>query len=102
MKKDNSKTCLKISENVVAKIARLTALEVNGVSDISEKAVSVKNFGGVVEIDIKIYVSVPEETQTVAEKVQYAVKDSVQSMTGIPVSKVCVNVCGMRLYKIMK
>lgn len=94
MKKDTSKAYLKISEDVVAKIAELTALEIKGVSKTDKKSVSVRNLGGIVEINIDIFVNTPEDAQSVAEKVQYAVKDSVQSMTGIPVSRVCVSVSG--------
>ena len=78
MKKEASDVCLKISEDAVIKIARLSALEINGVSDIGKKAVSVKNLGGVIEIDIEIYITTLEEAQAVAGKIQYAVKDSVQ------------------------
>lgn len=95
MKKEAFDVCLKISEDAVIKIARLSALEINGVSDIGKKAVSVKNLGGVIEIDIEIYITTLEEAQAVAGKIQYAVKDSVQSMTGIPVSRVCVRVLGI-------
>ena len=46
------------------------------------------------EIGISIFVNTSEDAQSVAEKVQYAVKESVQNMTGIPVSRVCVGIIG--------
>ena len=94
MKKDDSKAYIKISEDAVAKIAELSALEIKGVSKTDKKSVSVRNLGGIVEISIDIFVNAPEDAQSVAEKVQCAVKESVQSMTGIPVSRVCRGVAG--------
>ena len=94
MKKDTSESYIKISEDAVAKIAEMTALEIKGVSKTDKKSVSVRNLGGIVEINIDIFVNAPEDAKPVAEKVQYAIKDSVQSMTGIPVSRVCVSVAG--------
>ncbi len=94
MKKDDLKAYIKISEDAVAKIAELSALEIKGVSKTDKKSVSVRNLGGIVEINIDIFVNAPEDAQSVAEKVQYAVKESVQSMTGIPVSRVCIGVAG--------
>lgn len=100
MKNNNSGTYLKVSEDVVVKVAEMAALEIDGVSGIGSefcgfcKGVKVKNTGGVVDINIAIIVNVSVGVEGVAERVQLAVKDSVQSMTGIPVSRVCVKVTG--------
>lgn len=94
MKKDDLKPYIRISEDAVAKIAQLSALEIKGVSKAEKKSVSIRNLGGIVEIAISIFVNTSEDAQAVAEKVQYAIKESVQNMTGIPVSRVCVGVLG--------
>lgn len=95
----------KISEDVVKKIAGLSAIEVKGVASLSENKksagilstspVSVKNLGGVIEVTVKIIVNNNVNVSRVSVNVQNSVKDSVQSMTGIPVSKVNVVVDGV-------
>ena len=70
---------LQISTDVLAKIARLAALEIEGVADVSAGIFAV--YG------VKI--------MPVCEKVQENVKQTIQNMTGITVSRVDVLVTGL-------
>lgn len=93
---------LKISEDVIAKMAKLAALEVDGVAELGivrynygkAESVVVENHGGLIEISIEIILMTMKDAFSISEKVQKAIKENVQCMTGIPVSKVCVNVVG--------
>lgn len=100
-KRNSSKGDLKISEDVVKKVAELAVLEVKGVAGLSENTsvlgalcglspVSLKNFGGVIEITVKIKIAQGAKASRTAVNVQNAVKENVQSMTNIPVSRVDV------------
>ena len=100
---------LKISEEVVASIAKFAAMDVDGVSTVDEKGSSLKGFLKtklvrpiVIELNddtayISINISVKYGTHIfeIASKVQESVKDAVQTMTGITVAKVNVNVTGI-------
>ncbi len=101
---------LKISDEVIATITRLAALEVNGVSDLAPAPVSMKDMfvkspipksirinisQDVVEIDVSIVVKFGAKVVELAQKVQNNVKASVQNMTGLTVSKVNVYVAGI-------
>ena len=104
---------LKISNEVVVKIAELAAMEVAGVSvkggrlDTQDSTLLVANRfispvkatlkGEAAEIDISIIVIAGQKAVKVAESVQQSVKTAVQNMTGIAVSKVNVRVAGVRL-----
>lgn len=103
-----------ISEEVVAKIAATAALDVAGVAGVVSKTQDIKsivksqkvlNSVNVTTRDgqfiIDIYVKLKEGIRVaeVAPKVQEAVKDSVQNMTGSVVSKVNVNICAIELEK---
>lgn len=94
----------KISRNVIASIAETAAQEVSGVHGLAIVPVSV-NSAAVnaarhktfsidpvydVTIDIRLILDGDTHIPTVAENVQKAVKDSVQNMTGVVVSKVNV------------
>lgn len=96
---------LKISEDVIASIVRNTISEVEGVHSILPAKKTMKqfflkeeNYGDigiilnedVVEISIKIVINGGCKAISVAEEVQKTVKNAVQSMTGITVSRVNV------------
>jgi len=103
---------LKISNEVVVKIAELAAMEIPGVAvkgghlETHENSLLVANRlinplkatlkGEAAEIDISIIVKSGHKAVKVAEAVQQSVKAAVQNMTGIAVSKVNVRIAGVR------
>ena len=106
---------LKVSNEVIAKIAELAAAEISGVATEDGKLsapqsriglppllnapvkISVSKEAAV--IDVSIVTEQGSKAVTVASDVQESVKSAVQSMTGIPVSKVNVNIVGIKLNK---
>ncbi len=106
---------LKISNDVIVKIAVMAASEISGVAlegrnlaCASKSVPFAKNFtspikvkinGESVEIDIKIIVIQGFKAINVAGAVQNSVKSAVQNMTGIAVSKVNVKIAGILLNK---
>ena len=111
---DNSTGTLRISREVLATIARSAALEVEGVSSIAEvpvdikerfvkgqipKTVSVAIKDDLAEIEVQIIIKNGYRIGSVSESVQRSVKESVQSMTGITVSKVNVVIAGIDFAK---
>lgn len=104
-------TTLRVSQDVIASIAKRAALDVDGVEGIDckkkdLKSVFVKNENDSRGITIKLGVDVVEISMSVvlkhgakavatAESVQNAVKAQVQEMTGVVVSRVNVIVSGV-------
>lgn len=101
---------LKIFENVICKIVEIAAADVDGVCgfvtskvDFADlfiradrrSAIGVKVNDGSAEISLGINVSGKCKVKSTAEKVQQRVKDDVQSMTGIAVTKVNVYIYGI-------
>lgn len=103
---------LQISTDVIAKIARCAALEVEGVTDIScgrqskkvkdlleivsiQSPVMVEMKEGIAEITISLIVAFGSRIPTVAEKVQENVKTAVQNMTSVTVSRVNLIIAGL-------
>ena len=101
---------LKLSREVIATIARYAALEIEGVDSLASFATNLKGWllkkqsakpigidlsddVAVIElhVNIKAGVNIPET----AEKIQSAVKEAVQNMTGIAVSRVNINIAGI-------
>jgi uncharacterized alkaline shock family protein YloU len=109
---------LKISNEVVVKIAELAAMEIPGVSvkgghlDTQENPLLIANRfinpikaalkGEAAEIDICIIVIAGHKAVKVAEAVQQSVKSAVQNMTGIAVSKVNVRIAGIRIPEVIE
>ncbi|MBP1560497.1 MAG: Asp23/Gls24 family envelope stress response protein [Oscillospiraceae bacterium] len=102
--------CLKISEEVIAKIAEAAVNDIDGVCGFSkagvsfsrlfkkaaqQNAISIKSDGDFVEVSMGITVYSGCKVKSVAEKVQRRVKDDIQSMTGIAVTKVNVRIDGI-------
>ena len=75
---------LQISTEVIAKIAKLAAMEVDGVQDVS-----------VAQITVNLLVAYGSRIPSMCAKVQENVKSTVQNMTGITVSRVNVVVRGV-------
>ena len=101
---------LQISTDVIAKIARLATLEVDGVQAVCGENLGVKGLlpkaralkpievslsEDVAQITVSIQVRYGSKVPALAEKVQESVKSAVQKMTGITVSKVNVVVAGV-------
>lgn len=104
---------LQISTDVIAKIAGMATLEVDGVCDISAGTLGVKGLFSkmglaalkkpievtlsedVAEITVNVQVQYASKIPALSEKVQENVKSAVQNMTGITVSKVNVMVTGV-------
>ena len=95
-----------ISEEVIATIACNAALEVDGVAEMgqrpinlrgvmasaSSRSVAVSSNANDTVLDVYIRPVMTAHIPTVAEAVQTAVKNAVQSMTGSPVTKVNIHV----------
>ena len=103
---------LQISTEVIGKIARCAALEVEGVAEVScgqqnqkvkdllEKAsiqppVTVKMQDGTAELTLNLVVRFGSKIPVVAEKVQENVKAAVQNMTNVTVSRVNLIIAGL-------
>lgn len=103
---------LQISTDVVAKIARLAALEIEGVAQVSagsaqsvrgllgktslQKPVSVVMEDGIAQVTVRIIAAYGCKIIPVCDKVQENVKHTIQNMTGITVSRVDVVVIGLK------
>lgn len=102
-----------ISEDVIAKVASIAATDVKGVHGVVSKPVNIKGIfkdeaskAVIVEKNgkssiIDIYIKIEEgyKVQTVAEEVQKAVKEQVQNMTNIVITKVNVHISEIELKK---
>ena len=110
-----SEGSLKVSNEVIARIAELAAAEIPGVAAEDGKLsvpqprigfpplmsppvkISVSKEAAV--IDVSIITQQGSKAVNIASDVQENIKSAVQSMTGIPVSKVNVNIVGIKLSK---
>ena len=97
---------LKISEDVIISIAKLAALDINGVAGLGGEIgkmsklrkngpIKISMMGDVAAIDMKIVIRSSEKACSVAQEVQTVVKENVQNMTGVPVARVNVTVSGV-------
>ncbi len=100
-----------IAEEVVAKIAGMAALEVEGVSAMSgnsttdmigmlsktslSRGVRVKVENGVTRIDLILVLSYDSNIPKVSKEVQEKVKAAIENMTGLEVSDVNVKIAGV-------
>jgi len=105
---------LKISQDVIATIAKYAADEIEGIHALAPSRLPIKNIGkGKINsisgkpilinlsddtaiIDISVIVDANCKIRAVAENLQKAVKEAVQTMCGITVAKVNVHVEGIQ------
>lgn len=98
---------LKISEEVIATIVDTAAADVHGVAGLSlkpiagapgrkrdVKAIRVETQNGEAVISLSVNLFMGSRIPDVAAELQQRVKDAVQTMTGITVSKVHVHIAG--------
>lgn len=106
---------IKISEEVVAIVAGIAATEITGVAGMSSslaggiyellgkknmaKGVKVEIIGNDVNIDLFIVVEYGAKIPDVAWEIQEKVKKQVETMTGLNVLKVNINVEGINIEK---
>ncbi len=106
---------LKVSNDVIVKIAELAAAEISGVATENGRLMTSKSCAGIASffsspvqasvskeaavINVSIITEQGFKAVNVASSVQESVKSAVQNMTGIPVSKVNINVVGIMLSK---
>lgn len=110
--KENAVGSLKISDEVLASITVAATREVDGVAELtaapanikgllktkpSGKAVTIVVNDGVATVDVYLKIRHGARVQPVASEVQRKVKDAIQNMTGIVVSKVNVHITGIVL-----
>lgn len=103
---------IKINNEVVAKIASLAAIEVEGIVPLSgkaslveawnrpkdlEKGVAVEIRDNTSEISLEVDVEYGIDIYKTAHQLQTAVKNAVESMTGLVVSRVNVSIRGIVL-----
>ena len=102
---------LQISTEVLAKIARCAALEVEGVAEVScgtqnkklkdlleasiQPPVAVEMRDGTAELTLHLIMASGARIPAVAEKVQENVKSAVQNMTSVTVSRVNLVIAGL-------
>ena len=104
---------LQISTEVIGKIARCAALEIDGVAEVScgrqnkklkdlleassiQSPVVVEMRDGTANITLNLMMSFGARIPAVAEKVQENVKNAVQNMTNVTVSRVNLVIAGLR------
>ena len=102
---------LQISTQVIAKIPRCAALEVEGVAEVScgtqnkklkdlleasiQPPVAVEMRDGTAELTLHLIMASGARIPAVAEKVQENVKSAVQNMTSVTVSRVNLVIAGL-------
>ena len=103
---------LKISQDVIASIAKFAALEIDGVDSVSTgntgvkglitktnyiKPIKIELLDEVVNVEISVIVDHGVKIQQVASAVQENIKNAIQSMTGLAVSRIDIVIAGLAL-----
>ncbi len=92
---------IRISDEVLCKVAALAVREVEGVAHIAasgslmQDAVTIENLGGAIAVNVRIVLKNGYRAVTTAKQVQQAVKQSVQDMTGVTAVNVNVEISGV-------
>lgn len=106
---------ISIADGVVASIAGIAALEVDGVAKLTgnitndlvaklgkknlSNGVKVEIVEGKVSVDVSLEINYGTSIKTVSENVQDKVKQSIENMTGLTVEVVNVVVSGIKIEK---
>lgn len=106
---------IKISDEAIASIAAIASKEIDGVVDLdggsaaafaeaigivnSTKGIKVELLNENVSLDINIIVDFGKEVSDVAAEVQDKVREAIETMTGLNVNKINVNINGVRKNK---
>jgi len=96
-----AQSSLHISQSVVETIVTETIREIDGVyalSALSERGAGMVRTaftGEAVQIDLGVTLKLSVKLREVCEQIQQAVKDAVQAMAGVAVSKVNIYVAGV-------
>ena len=116
MAKDKAEVgSVKIADDVVARIAALAALEVDGVSAMAgsytsevlekvsrmnlSKGAKVVVAGGEVKVDLALKMSYGFNIQATCQQSQTRVKASIENMTGLKVTDVNIRIAGITMPK---
>lgn len=87
---------LKISDDVLAQIAKAVVRDIDGVASsagaVQPITISVKTEDQVAKMDVFVMMTTARKLQKTAEDIQRMVKSMVQDMTGIAVSKINVHI----------
>lgn len=98
---------IRVSEDVIVKIATTAACEIDGVkfaqntkqksklAGLKTAPVNTRLSGDTAALKLNIFVDEGYNAASVAEDVQKSVKSAVQNMTGFTVTKVDVNIAGI-------
>jgi len=106
---------VRIADDVVANIAALAALEIEGVASTVgnitkelmskagmktvNKGVKVELLDSVVSVDIALIMEYGYNIPTTCKKVQEKIKTSIENMTGLEVSDVNIRIAGINMVK---
>ena len=106
---------IKISDEAIASIAAIASRDVEGVVDLdggsaaafaeaigikdSTKGIKIDMLNENVSLDINLVVDFGREVSDVAAEVQDKVREAIESMTGLNVNKINVNINGVRKNK---
>lgn len=107
----DEKGSVNISEEVISILAGTAAMETEGVAGLSSptgkevvdklgrkaisKGIRVKSIDGEVKVDVFIMIKFGTTIGEVSQNIQENVKNSVESVTGLTVSRVNVHICGV-------
>ena len=91
---------IRISDEVLSKVASLAVREVEGVAHLAAHGmmtspVTIENLGGAVAVTVRVVLKNGYRAVSVAKQIQQTVKQSVQDMTGVTAVNVNVEVSGV-------
>lgn len=103
---------LSVNTEVIERMAEIAALEVEGVESLTKKnmdlkgvvrtktpfkSIKVENINGSIQIGVFVCVKQGINIKEVSEKIQFNIKDKIQTMTGSAVTKVNVHIADIKI-----